>query len=423
MKILDIALKDLTRSLRSFFFLGMMIGAPLLLIGLIYFAFSGAAGGTTDLPAVKVGVVNLDVLPANSPMTTSLGASIRSMFFDGSVMSWLTATDYADEASARAAVDGQAIGVAVIVPRNFSEHFLAGKTDLQVLIVNDPTLTIGPQVVENMVISLLDGAAGGGIAVTTVMERQQANGITPDPAQVPALIGKYSSWYMDFQRNLFHSPDKAALVLAAPSTQGQTENPMQKMIGLMMAGQMVFFAFFTAAYSMGSILREDEEGTLSRLFTTPTDRTIILSGKFLAVFLSVGIQSLVMISAAHFAFGVDWGRPASLMLAFAGQIIAASGLGVLLISFVKTSKQEGPVLGGGLTILGMVSGLFTANINMPESFAMIANFTPQGWVLKSWRIVMNGQPFMDILVPFAVLLVMGVAMFVVGARMFGRRYA
>jgi len=423
MKILDIALKDLTRSLRSYFFLGMMIGAPLLLIGLIYFAFGGVSSGTSDLPAVKVGVVNLDVLPANSPLTISLGASIRSMFFDESVKSGITATDYVGEASARAAVDKQEIGVAVIVPQNFSEHFLAGKTDAQVLIVNDPTLTIGPQVVENMIVSLLDGAAGGGIAVATLMERQQANGITPDPAQVSSLIEKYSSWYIDFQRNLFHSPDKAALILTAPAAQSQTENPMQNMLSPMMAGQMVFFAFFTAAYSMGSILREDEEGTLARLFTTPTDRTMILSGKFLAVFLSVIIQSIVLMIAAHFAFGVNWGQPASAMLALTGQVVAASGLGVLLIAFVKTSKQEGPVLGGGLTMLGMLSGLFTANINMPNAFAMIANFTPQGWVLKGWRIVMNGQAFADMLVPFAVMLVMGAAMFIIGAMMFRKRFA
>ena len=30
---------------------------------------------------------------------------------------------------------------------------------------------------------------------------------------------------------------------------------------------MIFFAFFTAAYSMMSILREDEEGTLARALT------------------------------------------------------------------------------------------------------------------------------------------------------------
>jgi ABC-2 type transport system permease protein len=198
---------------------------------------------------------------------------------------------------------------------------------------------------------------------------------------------------------------------------------MQKMLGIMFAGQMIFFAFFTGANSMLSILREDEEGTLARLFTTPTDRASILAGKFLAVFLTVILQGLVLMVAAHYAFGINWGTPAGVALALCGQVFAATGLGVLLIAFVKTSKQGGPVLGGGLTALGMLGGLFTAGVSMPESFKMLANFTPQGWVLKAWRIVMDGQPLSDLVLPFVALLVMGIVMFAIGALMFRKRFA
>ncbi len=424
MKILDIALKDLTHSFRSAFAIGMMIVAPLMLAGLIYFAFGGLSSGNADLPAVKVGIVNLDTLPPNAPLDASLGTDIRSMFFDDSVKSWITASDYPDEAAARAALDKQEIGVAVIVPEDFTKNLLANRTTSQVVILSDPTLTVGPLVVENMVTSLLDGVAGGGIALQTITSRQQANGLTPDPKQIPALIQTYSTWYADFQRNLFHHPDKAALVLVAPAAQSQGESSLQKMMGLVMAGQMIFFAFFTGAFAMMSILREEEEGTLARLFTTPTDRTSILTGKFLAVFLTVCLQGVVLMIAGHFLFGIDWGQPASMALALLGQVLAAVGLGVLLIAFVKNTKQSGPVLGGGLTVLGMLGGLFTVAVpSMPAAFNLLADFTPQGWVLKSWRIVMNGQPTIDMLLPFGVLVGMGLVMFAVGAAMFRKRFA
>jgi ABC-type multidrug transport system permease subunit len=96
---------------------------------------------------------------------------------------------------------------------------------------------------------------------------------------------------------------------------------------------------------------------------------------------------------------------------------------VLLIAFVKTSKQAGPVLGGGLTALGMLGGLFTAGASMPESFKQLANFTPQGWVFKAWRVALDGQPLTDLSLPFVVLLVTSIVMFVIGARMFKQRYA
>ncbi len=426
MKIFDIAFKDLTRSFRSVFAVGMMVIAPLLLTGLIYFAFGGMSGGDVSMTPISVGMVNADQLPADSVLDVPIGDNIRSMFFDESVKSWITAADYPDEESVRAAVDKQEIGVAIIIPKNFTERYLSGEKDTPVLIVSDPTLSIGPAVVEDMVTMMVDGVDGGGIAIETVMERQEANGIEPDPAQIPVWIQKYGDWYREFQRDLFHHPDRAALVVSAPSAgEAETTDPIQKTMGLTMAGQMIFFAFFTGAYSMMSILNESEEGTLARLFTTPTDRTSILTGKFLAVFITVILQGLVLMVAGHFAFGINWGEPAAAALALTGQVVASTGLGVLLISFVKSTRQGGPVLGGGLTTLGMLGGLFTANMPnaMPAAMNMIANFTPQGWVLKAWRMVMDGQSAGDLWVPFIVLAVMGVIMFAIGAMMFRKRFA
>jgi ABC-2 type transport system permease protein len=426
MKIIDIALNDLTRSFRSAFSIGMAVVAPLMLTGLIYFAFGGLSGGDVSMTAMKVGVVNADTLPADSPLDAPIGDNIRAMFFDESVESWIEASDYPGEAAARAAVDKQEIGVAVIIPTNLSASLLSDEINAQVTLISDPTLTIAPAVVQDMVTMMLDGVSGGGIAIQTLMERQQANGVNSDPAQIPSWVTRYTDWYREFQRDLFHRPEKAALVLTSLSA-GETESadPIQQMMGLTMAGQMIFFAFFTGAYAMMSILREDEEGTLARLFTTPTERANILAGKFLAVVLTVILQGLVLMIAGHYAFGIAWGQSASVALALGGQVIAASGLGVLLISFVKTSKQGGPVLGGGLTALGMLGGLFTANIpgGMPAAFQMLANFTPQGWVLKGWKLSLAGSAPADLLLPFALALAMGVVMFAIGAVMFKRRYA
>ena len=426
MKILDIAFKDLIRSFRSAFAIGMMVVAPLLLTGLIYVAFGGASNGDTKMPAIKVGVVNQDVLPADSPLETPIGDTIRSMFFDESVKSWITASDFVDETSVRLALDRQEIGVAVIIPSNFSERYLSGARDTSVLVVSDPTLSIGPAVVDQMVTMMVDAVAAGGITLQTIMERQQANGIEPDPAQIPSWIQRFGDWYREFQRDLFHHPDRAMFVMVAPSA-GETGSvdPLQKMMGLTMAGQMIFFGFFTGAYSMMSILREDEEGTLARLFTTPTGRTSILTGKFVAVFITVILQGLVLMVAGHYAFRIHWGEPAGVALALLGQVFAATGLGVLLIAFVKNTRQGGPVLGGGLTALSMLSGVFTANLpgGMPAAMNMIANLTPQGWVLKAWRMVLDGQSVGDVLVPFVIMIAMGLVMFAIGARMFRRRFA
>lgn len=423
MKTLDIAFKDLTRSFRSAFLVGVTVVAPLLLVGLIYFAIGGTSSGTLDLPVVKVGVVNADRLPADDPLGQPLGEDIRRLFFDESVESWITASDYADEASARASVDKQEIDLAVVISQDFTESFLAGQTNSQVLIISDPTMNISLQMVQNMLTATLDDVVGSGIALQTVVERFQVVGLQPDPSQIQALIDQYGTWYAGFERDMTHYPDRAALVMISPDAEGASEDSMQKVLGLMMAGQMVFFAFFTGTYSMMSILREDEEGTLARLFTTPVERTSILAGKFISVFLSVVVQSIVLIVAARYAFGIHWGKPVAVFLALAGQVVVAAGLGVLLISFVKTTQQAGPVLGGGLTALGMLGGLFTPGMQVPEAFTMLAIFTPQGWVIKTWKVVLSGQPLPELMTSFIVLMVMGIVMFTIGAMIFRKRFA
>jgi ABC-2 type transport system permease protein len=423
MKIIAIAFKDLTRSVRSLFLVGMTLAAPLLITLLIYFAFGGMKSGDVSMTPIKVGVVSTDVLPADTQLESPLGQSVHDMFFDESVKSWITATIYADEASARAAVNHQEIGVAVIIPETFTRDYLAGGTPTPITILQDPTLSIGPTVTREMVTSLLNGVAGGGVTYQIINARMEINKKTLDPSGIPALFQTYASWYADFQRALFHTPEKAAFLVASPAAGDVTSSTLQSLMGLVMAGQLIFFSFFTGAYSMMSILHEAEEGTLARLFTTPTNRTAILIGKFLAVFLTVMFQGIVLLVAGYLLFGIRWGEPGTIVLALLGQMVASVGLAVLLVSFIKTSKQAGPIFGGALTGLGMLSGLFTTNVAMPESFKALGNFTPQGWVLKSWTLSLGGQPTGEMIVPFLVLAAMGIVMFAIGARLFSKRYA
>jgi ABC-2 type transport system permease protein len=414
MKVLDIAIKDFIRSLRSKFAIGMMVFAPLVISGLIFAAFGNSTQGIPDLPALRLGVVNLDQPPANMP---AMGKMLEDMFRDPSVSSWLQVTQFSDQASARQAVDNQQVGMAVLIPADFSQKLFTENGKPQLTLVQDPTLSIGPMVVKNMVGSFLDGINGARVTVQIANQ----NG-SNDTAR---MIQQYQDWYTAFQHTLFHEPQKAALVMQAPAApNAQPETPMKKIISIIMAGQMIFFAFYTGAYSMTSILKEEEEGTLARLFTTPTARKSILAGKFLAVLLTVIGQMVVLLLVGRLAFGVEWGTPFSVAAAGLGQVIAASGLGVLLIAFIKNSKQVGVVLGGGLTVLGMLGGLFTVAVqDAPAFINKVSLFTPQGWVLQAWKLAMAGEPLSAMILPVTVLVVMGGIMFFAGAAIFRQRFA
>ena len=424
MEIIAIALKDVLRSMRNSFFIGMAVAAPLLLTGLMYFAFGAMNSGSAGLPALKVGIVNGDTLPTDSPLEEPLGATIRAVFFDQSVSSWIAASDYPDAQAARAAVDSQELGTAVVIPAGFSADFLAGSPTAKITLIQDPTLTITPLIVRSMLTSLLDGISGGKIAYQIAIDRRAALGVSAEPGAALAVLSGYQAWYTNFERDLFHNPGRAALVMRAQEAgESKDANGIAGLMKFIMAGQMIFFAFYTGGFAMMSIIQEQEEGTLARLFTTPINRTTVLAGKFLAVVITVTLQGLVLMVAAHFAFQVDWGEPGAVAIALLAQVIAASGLGVLLISIVKSTRQGGVVLGGVLSAMGMVSGLFTVAVpSAAAALETVARFTPQGWVLATWTSVLNGQPAGQALMPLAVCTGFGIVTFAAGAFLFRRRF-
>ena len=104
MKILDIAFKDLTRSFRSAFAVGMMFVAPLLITGLIYFAFGGLSGdsGSFTIQPIKVVIANLDQAEVNG---LKLGDIIVTAMSNSAFEQWFSVTTAPDESAARASVD------------------------------------------------------------------------------------------------------------------------------------------------------------------------------------------------------------------------------------------------------------------------------------------------------------------------------
>ena len=419
MKAIAIALKDLTQSFRSLFLVGMTVVAPLVISGLLFFAFGGMAAGKVDLPRLHLAVVNLDQ-PAEGQ--AALGNLINDMVNDQSVSSWLSVYPYQDETAARAALDRREVGAVLLIPAELTSAVFSGST-AHITIFQDPALSVTPAVVREMVVSFLDGITGARTAITVLTQQTQALDAEVNPSAADDVTGKFQTWYQDFQRTLFHSPDAALVVRSVALPAAEQTAGLARFLSLAMVGQMVFFAFFTGAYAMMSILREDEEGTLQRLFTTPTDRTTILTGKFIAVFLTVALQTSILLLVSRLLFNIRWGNPLGVLLALVAQVTTAAGLGVLIISFVRTTNQAGPILGGVLTFLGMLGGLFTSNIDMPASFTALHLYTPQGWVMQNWKGLLAGSDAASVLPSFLICMGMGVLFFAIGAYFFRRRYA
>lgn len=417
MRIIDVALKDLKRVFRSIFALIMMFGAPLLIAGLLYFAFGGLANGNRSfaLARTRLVIANLDQA-SSSASPFKAGEMLIKFLQDEGLADVLEIKMTPDEASAHSAVDHQQADVALIIPVNFTQASLTAEQNAAVLLYQDPTLTIGPGIVKDLVNHFMDGFSGAKIAGKVTNATVQTNGSQPDPRLSEWAAGQYASY-------LESSDHATALHIVSPSGASEQGTSRLAMMGPIMAGMMIFFVFFMGANGAESIIREDEEGTLARLFTTPASALTILAGKFVGVFVTLVIQTTVLLVASALMFHISWGKPLSVGLATVGLIVAATGFGVMLMSFIKSTRQTGPILGGVLTLTGMLGGLITNGIpNIPAVMDKIALTMPQGWAMHTWKLTLAGSTADVIIFPVLVMVTLGALFFTVGLMLFRRRF-
>lgn len=433
MKAFDIAIKDMTRSFRSVFAVVFMFGVPLLVTGMFYFMFGNlASNGGFTLPKTQVVIANLDeggpkfqVNPKNIPggkKAETMGDLIVSILQSEDLADLIEVTFAPSAEAAHTAVDSQTAQVAIIIPPDFSHQFADVDGKAVIEFYQDPTLTIGPAIMRSILNRFMDGMAGVKIAVNVFLDEA-------DPSQY-ALAGQVVQQYLYISLAENDDSAKELLDVRAPSNGPdkeavETQNLMLNIIGPIMGGMMVFYAFFTGTSTAQSILKEEEERTLPRLFTTPTSQATILTGKLLSVFMTVSTQVIVLIIAARLIFGIQWGGLLSVTLMATGIIITASSFGIFVNSFLKTAKQGGVIFGGVLTVTGMLGMIKIFAMNSAIANKMgdtISLLVPQGWAIRGLIQSMNNQPINDVLITTLIALLWSVLFFVIGVWRFNRRY-
>jgi ABC-2 type transport system permease protein len=427
MKAFDIAIKDMTRSFRSAFALIFMFGVPLLMTGMFSLMFGGS--GTNKqvfkIPATKVIVANLDKggpgfeavksqIPGGS-QAGSMGDLILSVLQDKSFTDLMQVTSVDSAEAARKAVDSQEVGAAIIIPADFSARFSDLESQASLELYKDPALTIGPGIIQSILEQLMDSMSAAKIAVKVTLKQTGSN----DPTLISHVMQQY----------LTSAPagDQSAALLDVRSITPKKlpTSPLLTIIAPIMGWLIIFYAFFTGASTAQSILKEDEEGTLPRLFTTPTSQTTIMAGKFLAVGLTVVVQMIVLLILGRLIFGINWGALLPVSLVTIGTILTAATFGIFLNSLLKSTKQSGLIFGGLLTVIGMLAGIpiFARGSSAADTFSTISLFVPPGWAVRGLLQTMNSAALHDILITFLALTAWSIVLFVIGVLRFQKRYA
>lgn len=416
MKIFDLAMKDILRNLRSVFLLVMMFVIPILITGIIYFAF-GSSGDDQSIQPTRLSIVNLDQPHSSS---VDFSAELMKAITGERIKDLIITSESPDRETALAAIRSKEVDAALVIPSGFSDALFmqGGKTTIDLFY--DPALGIQLKVVQSILDTIVNGFNSSRIAMSVAASQFEKYNVSLDEKAISIIVEEYTNYLRSDSGNL---GGDGYLKIRTPSSDSANQSLLKSIMTGIMGAQLIFFVFFTGTTFAQSLLKENEERTLSRLFTTPTSMTEILAAKILGAMLMILIQIVVLVLVSKLIFNFDWGNPLSLVFTMVFLDVAAASFGVMVMSLVKSTQQAGFVVGGVMTATSMI-GIFPIMMQSTLPALNTASlFTPQGWAMKALKLTLDGAGLPSLVLPLAVLLAASIVFFVIGVFLFRRRFA
>jgi ABC-type multidrug transport system permease subunit len=284
--------------------------------------------------------------------------------------------------------------------------------DTTVTVVEDPRSTAYVAVVQAVQGRVQRIAANGttiGIVRQAFADASTLTGVLYSP---PAPRDVYT--YAD----RIWSPTPPLSVEETAVTRSQVRGNSEQPMGFQQysLGFTLMFMLFMGMGSAGGFLDEREQGTLSRLLTTPTDRAVLVVGKVAGIYATVIMQAAIMIGFGVLVFHVPWGDdPLGVIMIIGTFGLAATGLGVMISSLARTRGQMSAVTAVGATTLAMLGGAYWPLDIVSPAMRTVALFTPVGWAMTGLTdVVVRYQGTVQAVLPSAVLLGMAVVFLGVG---------
>jgi ABC-2 type transport system permease protein len=415
-KIFIIGWKDLIVTFRDRAALIMMLAAPLALtvgLGFVTGSFSGN-DDNTGIQDIPLTIVNQD--------EGQLGAILVDTFTSAELADLLEPTTAADPTQAKAQVDNDEIAAVVIIPAGFSSSVIPDAETGQVTdavsieVYTSPARPISSGVVQSIVTSFVNqvdtGVLSGDVAITQLV----ANGLIElqdIPEVTQAVIGRLQA----------ASQSETDLITINRTTTSLNSEQSFNPIAFFATGMAVFFLMYTVTIGGRSILAERNDGTLRRLLVTPTTTVQVLGGKVLGIFMSGFAQVGLLILGTTVMFNLNWGDPLGIVVLVAAVSAAATGWGLLLAGFAKTTSHVASIGTAMMLTFGILGGSFIPAESFTGPLQSLRLITPNAWAMDGFNLLNTGRTLADIVGPVGALVVMAAVLFAVSVFLFRRRWS
>lgn len=415
-----IAKKDLMLVLKDRNSLILLLVVPLVLIVVIGEALGGIYNSGPNQINVRVAVSNQD----NGYVGTSIvdALKIDTSQLKVTVDTYNSADQVKNVVGNGKDASGNTVNAGVVIPAGTTDKLIAASRDgtatsaknlVQFYALpsnNDPTVTIAQSIVTNTVNVLVSSQFAGTSAV------EQVNGVCSQPGNHCA---QNSIDAAAISQNVGKSVAAAAQSQTIQSLTAGNAPKQTNQFDFIVPGYAVFFALFGLQSAAATILEEKEEGTFRRLLIAPVQKYALLGGKLLAQFILTMAQLIVLFAVGYFAFHLTIGSWPAVLVLLIGTSFAMTGLGIFLVSIVKTRRQLNPIITLVTLISAAIGGAWWPLSLEPQWMQQFAKIGIPAWAMEGLNgVMLYGKGFIGVLPDMIGLLLYGIICFLIALRLF-----
>ncbi len=406
MRAFDLAVKDLhqlARDRMTAFFLVIMPAVFTLMFG---FAFGGF-GGSEENPRLPVGVV---AEKGGGVVSAGLLALL-----DASDVIRPVAQEDADLGELEERVQEQDLAAAVLVPAGTSQAVAAGaEFRLTVVVDEGSNASLAAQrEIEAAAFRLSSSVQAARLS----LEAYTALAPSADAQyQQVYFIGALEQAALAWQ----NSPVTIAARQSQAVVEESDESVMQSGFSHTSPSMIVQFAMAGLVGAGTVFLHERKSGALRRLLTTAISRAEILLGHYLAMFLMIVGQMVLLIAFGQLLLGVDYMRaPLAILLLVVTTALWTASLGLLIGALAKSEEQVTLFALIPMFVLAGMGGAWVPLEFTGETFQAIGHLLPTAWAMDGLEnIVIRGLGIESVLLPAAIMVAYAVALFILAVWRF-----
>ena len=175
----------------------------------------------------------------------------------------------------------------------------------------------------------------------------------------------------------------------------------------------IFGMFFIVISMSGSIIKERDDGSYTRILTMPGSYITVLAGKITAYLFICLIQCLLMLLVGMYLLPhLDLPQLVigTSVLAIVTTAIctglAATGYGVMVGTIFSTHQQASTFGAVSVVILAALGGIWVPVYVMPDAIRMFSEFSPLYWALNAFHKIFLNQGTIITVLPYLLKLLL-----------------